>query len=386
MRALKFIHVSKDSMCDGFHATNLRAPIQVKYGQHGGYWWRCAYWCLAIRNNHDNASMSVRIISIPQRHVHAYAQLNLIAYISQTHTGVNTTASVRKTNTRLFRHHHSWCEALTPLPDAARLGCVPTSHPNKHSNSNLLSAGCRSWRAFFIPLASYRLTSAAPLAIEIAVYIPILAGQAKAQQSLKPLGSFKNILNNLSAKAKIFYCLQITHMKRTFMLHIDNWTPVNIFQWNLKWNTKRFIQENVFENAVWKRVAILSGPQCVNIAKTSHIEQRYTSNVHINALQWRYNEHDGVSNHQSCHYCDWLLNRLSRLRWKKTSKLRVTFLCEGNSPVTSEFPAQSAGNAENVSVWWRHHGIRGSPLHLQMHRHLPATRTVLTKKLNIVSK
>ena len=42
---------------------------------------------------------------------------------------------------------------------------------------------------------------------------------------------------------------------------------------------------------------------------------------------------------------------------KKTSKLRVTGLCEGNSPVTSEFPAQSASN-ENVSIWWRHHVIK----------------------------
>ena len=40
---------------------------------------------------------------------------------------------------------------------------------------------------------------------------------------------------------------------------------------------------------------------------------------------------------------------------KKTSKLRVTGLCVGNSPVTGEFPAQMASNAENVSIWWRHH-------------------------------
>ena len=31
---------------------------------------------------------------------------------------------------------------------------------------------------------------------------------------------------------------------------------------------------------------------------------------------------------------------------KKTSKLHVTGLCEGNSPVTGEFPAQRASNAE----------------------------------------
>ena len=44
----------------------------------------------------------------------------------------------------------------------------------------------------------------------------------------------------------------------------------------------------------------------------------------------------------------------SRRRSKATSKLRVTGLCEGNSPVTGEFPAQRASNAENVSI---HHGI-----------------------------
>ena len=40
---------------------------------------------------------------------------------------------------------------------------------------------------------------------------------------------------------------------------------------------------------------------------------------------------------------------------KKTSKLRVTGFCVGNSSVASEFPAQMASNAEIVSIWWRHH-------------------------------
>ena len=69
-------------------------------------------------------------------------------------------------------------------------------------------------------------------------------------------------------------------------------------------------------------------------------------------LQWRHNGRDGVSNHQS-HDC--LLNRLLRRRSKKTSELRVTGLCAGNSPGTGEFPAQMASYAENVSIWWRHH-------------------------------
>ena len=56
-------------------------------------------------------------------------------------------------------------------------------------------------------------------------------------------------------------------------------------------------------------------------------------------LKWHHNECVGVSNHQP-HEC--LLNCLSR-RWsKKTSKLRVTGLCAGSSPVAGEFPAQRA--------------------------------------------
>ena len=87
-------------------------------------------------------------------------------------------------------------------------------------------------------------------------------------------------------------------------------------------------------------------------------------------LQWRNNGCDGVSNHQplGC-----LLNRLLRRRSKKPSKLRVTGLCLGNSPVTGEFLAQMASYAENVSIddvimwelgdnlWWINNGA-GAPV------------------------
>ena len=66
------------------------------------------------------------------------------------------------------------------------------------------------------------------------------------------------------------------------------------------------------------------------------------------SLQWRHNGHDGVPTHQ---HHDCLLNRLFRRRLKKTSKLRVTDICDGNSPVTGEFPAQMASDAETVSIW-----------------------------------
>ena len=70
------------------------------------------------------------------------------------------------------------------------------------------------------------------------------------------------------------------------------------------------------------------------------------------SLRWHHNGLDSISNHQP-HDC--LLNLSFGRRSNKTSKLRVTGLCVGNSPMTGEFPAQMASNAENVSIWWRHH-------------------------------
>ena len=60
-------------------------------------------------------------------------------------------------------------------------------------------------------------------------------------------------------------------------------------------------------------------------------------------FQWRHNGRNGVPNHQP-HDC--LPKRFLRHRLKKTSKLRVTGLCAGNSPVTGKFLAQMASNAE----------------------------------------
>ena len=67
-------------------------------------------------------------------------------------------------------------------------------------------------------------------------------------------------------------------------------------------------------------------------------------------LQWRHNEHNGVLFAQP----------FIQARPKKTSTLHVIGLCEGNSPVNGEFPAQRASNAENVSIWWRHRGVRST--------------------------
>ena len=92
---------------------------------------------------------------------------------------------------------------------------------------------------------------------------------------------------------------------------------------------------------------------CHGTREHTDLDQFWIYHKHYSPpLQWRHNGRESVLNHQP-HDC--LLNCLFSRRSNKTSKLRVTGLCEGNSPVTGEFPAQRASNAENVSIWWRHH-------------------------------
>ena len=40
---------------------------------------------------------------------------------------------------------------------------------------------------------------------------------------------------------------------------------------------------------------------------------------------------------------------------KRKHQSSASLAFAGNSPVTGEFPAQMASNAENVSIWWRHY-------------------------------
>ena len=89
---------------------------------------------------------------------------------------------------------------------------------------------------------------------------------------------------------------------------------------------------------------------------------RYFSDMSINwtskdkwnsSLQWPHDGRDVVSNHQP-HAC--LLSRVLGSDQRKHQSNNG--LCAGNSPVTGEFPAKMASNAENVSIWWRRHDFQ----------------------------
>ena len=174
---------------------------------------------------------------------------------------------------------------------------------------------------------------------------------------------------------------------------VVNWTPRNKHQWNLNWGRVTHIGFSNYASigsdnglSPGTNVGILSiGPLGTNFSEILieiHIFSFTTMQLKMSSENgghfvftnvWRrlkrgwdmeglfyitvHNGRDSVSNHQS-HNC--LLNRLFRRRSKKTSKLRVTGLCAGKSPGTGEFPAQMASNAENVSIWWRHHDLNSS--------------------------
>ena len=73
------------------------------------------------------------------------------------------------------------------------------------------------------------------------------------------------------------------------------------------------------------------------------------------ALQWHHNEHDDVSNHQP-HRC--LLKRLFKAQIKENIKAPRHWPLWGEFTGGRWIPTQRASNAENVPIWWRHHGER----------------------------
>ena len=112
-----------------------------------------------------------------------------------------------------------------------------------------------------------------------------------------------------------------------------------------------------------KTVCIFLGIYCTMIACISFVA---ANKVVLVVSNFFLNRHLAVSNVFKTHYNnvimsvmasqitgDRLLNRLFRRRPKKKSKLCVSGLCEGKSPVSGEFPLQRANNAEMVSIFMR---------------------------------
>ena len=149
--------------------------------------------------------------------------------------------------------------------------------------------------------------------------------------------------------------LTFTHMNIHLHIH-STFCHMSPHQWNGVGNWKHSSRKT------WTRSSDIANTMANNDLVTQgailghfSLDIPVSSSERLNfrdSLQLRHNGRDCVSIHQRL---DCLLNCLFGHRSKKTSKLHVTGLCEGNSLGTCEFPAQKASNAENVSIWWRHH-------------------------------
>ena len=93
---------------------------------------------------------------------------------------------------------------------------------------------------------------------------------------------------------------------------------------------------------------------CIKIRFSSchHLKNIVSNVIHIISYSFHYSDIIMmVMASQITQHLDCLLNHLFRRRSSKTSKLCITGLCEGNSPVTNEYPTQRASNKENVFIW-----------------------------------
>ena len=74
------------------------------------------------------------------------------------------------------------------------------------------------------------------------------------------------------------------------------------------------------------------------------------------ALQSRYNDHDGISNHQPHLTSRLFAQAFIHALIKENIKAPRHWPLWGEFTGTGEFPIQRASNAENVFIWWCHHG------------------------------
>ena len=126
----------------------------------------------------------------------------------------------------------------------------------------------------------------------------------------------------------------------------------NKLRWNLKLNWYIFIQENACENVVCERRGhFIPGGREFNKLSRQSFQTYGWRGLSSVPLQWRHNGCDVVLDYRRL---DCMLKRLFKRSLVKTSKLRsLATVREGG------FPSQRVSNAENVSIWWRHHATGG---------------------------
>ena len=146
------------------------------------------------------------------------------------------------------------------------------------------------------------------------------------------------------------------------------WTPKNKLKWHLNQNMTILSQDNEFENVFAKwRTFCLGLSQCVNRDIYYNDDHQLRGSIYvfdekcdIQRIPW---------SKVLLHYNDVIVGAMAYRITSLTTVYSTVYsdadkrntkaprhwpLCE-NSLGTGEFHAQMASNAENVSIWWRHH-------------------------------
>ena len=183
------------------------------------------------------------------------------------------------------------------------------------------------------------------MAISVSVYLPFVRPlhRSPLDSPHKGLVLWKVIFHVVALSCPIDKTLAVTSFlyqgvfsrKKSHWIMYSKITPAFVLL-----NTLTFLPFNLFPDAIRQKILIWW-----NTFHNTRRLCREASRLVDFTWQWRHNERDGVSNDRRL---DCLLNHLFRRRSKKISKLRVTGLCEWNSPVIGGFPSQRASNAEMV--------------------------------------
>ena len=83
----------------------------------------------------------------------------------------------------------------------------------------------------------------------------------------------------------------------------------------------------------------------------------YPLSKHIEATHVKLHNSDAIMSEMAYRITGVLIFNSTVVQAQKTSKFRVSGLCDGSPPVTGGFHSQRASNADNVSIWWRRHCI-----------------------------
>ena len=113
---------------------------------------------------------------------------------------------------------------------------------------------------------------------------------------------------------------------------------------------------STISNTILNTIRLKADPFLTIWTHKRHRGPRFPPPVRVTgSLQWHHNGRDIVSNHQPHHPTVYSTVYSDADQRKHQSSASLAFVREIHRGPTDEFPTEMASNAENVSIWWRHH-------------------------------